>query len=64
MSQPRLSNVLRRRRCMLGRSPLVPTDWECGDLLGGELPVALLPHLSGSATLLIGQHNLSIASFA
>ena len=50
------SNVLRRRRCMWG-----VLHWF---LLTGEVPAALLPHLSRSAILLIGQDHLSIASFA
>ena len=34
------SNALRRKLCMLGRSPLVAIDWGSGDLPDGELPAA------------------------
>ena len=64
MSQPRFVKRIAPQTMYVGRSPLVPIDWGGRHTPDGELPAALLPHLSGSAILLIGQDYLSIASFA
>lgn len=67
MFQPRFVKRIAPQTMYIGALSIGPywlEMWYCCHLPDGELPAALLPHLSGSATLLIGRDNLDIACFA